>query len=552
MAGELPEYPENSKTDKLELADTSTDPSSNGEVRNNGGTIKAQSNGTVTDILNRTAATPTYVVRLNGSTVEVVDTSGSVVDTADNSSNNAQNSLQYAVDNTSSYERIYIQDGTYNCSGAVTLSGEPAKIYISGSKGAVLRDESGITQLFDISDGGGEQTVQDIVIDGITLDGQDSGGTIGLTQAIKMQNARNVWIKNCEIRNFTSYGILASFGECKYIRFSGNEIWRENPTNAEVVFGIYLNNYKHENISSWGNYIHDIGANGIQHSGGTENFTCYGNLMRNLGHSAITASPASRGIIANNVIEYENGSYTWDDEEAGIETEFKHVSKSSGDDWSETSHHITVANNTIKCGNDLGYGILVHNRPPSNWTQGTNDIADPHHITIAGNNVYNAEKYNIYLAAGGRQIRLANNNTVSAGTSELQVDSRVLNVIRNGQALDVADPSASADVDSNATGTRSAYNELVDSGQSWTTDEWAGYVVRIDAGTGSGQERKIKSNTSTVLTTEWDWETKPDDTSDYIIEPRYRDASGYYNGLTVYDGTNQHDRVDLRGTSSWV
>lgn len=37
--------------EKLSFADSATDPSSNGEVRNNGGTIKAQSNGTVDDIL---------------------------------------------------------------------------------------------------------------------------------------------------------------------------------------------------------------------------------------------------------------------------------------------------------------------------------------------------------------------------------------------------------------------------------------------------------------------------------------------------------------------
>ena len=54
---------------------------------------------------------------------------------------------------------------------------------------------------------------------------------------------------------------------------------------------------------------------------------------------------------------------------------------------------------------------------------------------------------------------------------------------------------------------------------SWTTDRWVGYRVVIVSGTGVGQERKILSNTATVLTlfTGTPWDVTPDTTSGYII-----------------------------------
>lgn len=58
---------------------------------------------------------------------------------------------------------------------------------------------------------------------------------------------------------------------------------------------------------------------------------------------------------------------------------------------------------------------------------------------------------------------------------------------------------------------------LVDSAKSWTTNQWAGFFVRIFSGTGENQLRRVTSNTSTTLT----WSstgTAPDGTSRYIIE----------------------------------
>lgn len=57
-----------------------------------------------------------------------------------------------------------------------------------------------------------------------------------------------------------------------------------------------------------------------------------------------------------------------------------------------------------------------------------------------------------------------------------------------------------------------------DTTKSWTTNQWAGYYIRIWSGTGEDQYRKITSNTNNTLTVPaWDTIT-PDSTSKYFIE----------------------------------
>ncbi len=75
------------------------------------------------------------------------------------------------------------------------------------------------------------------------------------------------------------------------------------------------------------------------------------------------------------------------------------------------------------------------------------------------------------------------------------------------------------DVAAIVTGTATAggATTLTDSGKAWTTNEYAGFELRITSGTGSGQRRSIASNTGTVLTVSTAWATNPDSTSVYGI-----------------------------------
>lgn len=58
---------------------------------------------------------------------------------------------------------------------------------------------------------------------------------------------------------------------------------------------------------------------------------------------------------------------------------------------------------------------------------------------------------------------------------------------------------------------------LVDGTKSWTTNEWAGCVVKIIAGAGYGEYRTIVSNTATALTVDTDWTLTHDTTTEYVI-----------------------------------
>lgn len=75
------------------------------------------------------------------------------------------------------------------------------------------------------------------------------------------------------------------------------------------------------------------------------------------------------------------------------------------------------------------------------------------------------------------------------------------------------------DYNSFATGTATSATSttLVNSGKTWTTNQWANYQVRIVSGTGAGQIRSITSNTGTTLTVPT-WTITPDNTSVYSIE----------------------------------
>ena len=76
-------------------------------------------------------------------------------------------------------------------------------------------------------------------------------------------------------------------------------------------------------------------------------------------------------------------------------------------------------------------------------------------------------------------------------------------------------PSGGAN--STGTATSATATTLVDSGKSWTSNQWGTYWVTITAGTGTGQPgAQITSNTATTLTV-GSWTVQPDATSQYAI-----------------------------------
>jgi hypothetical protein len=92
-----------------------------------------------------------------------------------------------------------------------------------------------------------------------------------------------------------------------------------------------------------------------------------------------------------------------------------------------------------------------------------------------------------------------------------------------------------------STATSGGATTLTDTTQSWVTNRWANYDLRITSGTGAGQRRIITSNTATVATVSLAWTTNPDATSVYRIEdPMVYIPAGLQfaiEGTLIYFGT---------------
>lgn len=86
-----------------------------------------------------------------------------------------------------------------------------------------------------------------------------------------------------------------------------------------------------------------------------------------------------------------------------------------------------------------------------------------------------------------------------------------------------------------------AYNTLIDTGKSWTTNRWKNYAVRIVYGKGAGQMRRILSNNATTLTLYRGWNVTPDNTSVYSIQG---DSETMY---VSWGGSAQHFQYSTMG-----
>ncbi len=73
-----------------------------------------------------------------------------------------------------------------------------------------------------------------------------------------------------------------------------------------------------------------------------------------------------------------------------------------------------------------------------------------------------------------------------------------------------------------------------DSGETWIPNEFAGMIVELNGGTGSGQTRRVIGNTATVMTVFPAFTTTPDTTTDFQVQPeKLYGASDIVMGIGV-------------------
>jgi len=93
------------------------------------------------------------------------------------------------------------------------------------------------------------------------------------------------------------------------------------------------------------------------------------------------------------------------------------------------------------------------------------------------------------------------------------------------------------------TATSGAATSLTDTGQTWTVNEYVGDYLVITAGTGSGQVRRITSNTANALTVAT-WTVNPAIASTYTIyQGRFSESPLIFAGtdFSVHDGLMTFD-----------
>lgn len=108
----------------------------------------------------------------------------------------------------------------------------------------------------------------------------------------------------------------------------------------------------------------------------------------------------------------------------------------------------------------------------------------------------------------GQFVKIAS-NTATVLTFETAISA--------GNATSVYQITAGKPGYATGVATSATATTIVNSGKSWTADQWINYQVRIVSGLGAGQIRNITDNDGTSLTVSG-WATQPDSTSVYIIE----------------------------------
>lgn len=118
-------------------------------------------------------------------------------------------------------------------------------------------------------------------------------------------------------------------------------------------------------------------------------------------------------------------------------------------------------------------------------------------------------------------VAISAKNTSGASSITAQIDCVRITIFYTDQVttdmLGTPRPYGTVQFGDEGTASSATATTLVDSTKTWGTNSWQNYVVYVTGGTGSGQVKYIKTNTTTALTVQGNWQTTPDNTSTYII-----------------------------------
>jgi hypothetical protein len=348
---------------------------------------------------------------------------------------NAERAFQYAFD------EVPDRGGTVVASADTFQFGEPATLgdgttltgfggtrFVASEVGS--RDSSLLTDSQENPLAVGHDLIRmrgdDVAVTGIEF---DAAGTQLDNQAIQADECNGVLIANNRTTN--GFQIAISFTRCENAVVRGNEVRNPNwygITSRGAPAGSEIDLRQSSNVVVAENRVSGVKFNNIA-TYNVGNFSVFGNLVSDGGHSLIACSPAQQGAIIGNVCRDLDTFLPDPGGEAGIEIEYKetHLTDEVAGTADETSFDITVTGNHVE---NCAVGFLARTVPADPENEAARRTKRPYSFTVTGNAINDCQEAGVRVRSGEDAV-IATNTLRNNGTA-IDVDDEFTENIERG------------------------------------------------------------------------------------------------------------------------
>nr|WP_309138861.1 right-handed parallel beta-helix repeat-containing protein [Haloterrigena gelatinilytica] len=255
----------------------------------------------------------------------------------------------------------------------------------------------------------------------------DANGTQLDNHAIQADGCDGLLVANN--RTVDGFQMAISFSRCTNAQLVGNEVLDPNWYGITArAADDELDLRRSENVVVARNYVAGVTYNNIA-TYNVSNFTVYGNVVEDGGHSLIACSPAQQGAIVGNVCRNLEEYAPDPGGEAGIEIEYKetHVREEIADTPLARSFDITISGNQV---DNCPVGILARTVPADSDNEAARETERPYSFTVTGNAISDAADAGIRIRSG--EAGVVATNTVRNSPAPLEIDETYAVDIQRG------------------------------------------------------------------------------------------------------------------------
>ncbi|QCS42808.1 right-handed parallel beta-helix repeat-containing protein [Natrinema versiforme] len=339
----------------------------------------------------------------------------------------AEAAFQYAFDDlASSGGTVVAGGGDFQFGGPATIGDDTALVGQQGTRFVVAGGEDGTTS----DEPSGHDLLRargdDVTIANVEF---DANGTQLDNHAIQADDCDGLLVANN--RTVDGFQMAISFSRCTNVQIVGNEVLDPNwygITARAAPTGSDRDLRRSDNVVVARNYVAGVTYNNIA-TYNVSNFSVYGNVVVDGGHSLIACSPAQQGAIVGNVCR-DLEEYAPDPGgEAGIEIEYKetHVREEIAGTPLARSSDITISGNQV---DNCPVGVLARTVPADSDDEAARGTAHPYSFTVTGNAISDAADAGIRIRSG--EAGVVATNTVRNSPAPIEIDERYAVDIQQG------------------------------------------------------------------------------------------------------------------------